>query len=57
MYIHIQGGAMTIARLSTKAVLKRQEKTLKLDGVGPVDNIPATNKLHRLIKKKKKRKK
>ena len=26
---------------------------LKLDGVGPVDNRPSTNKLHHFVKKKK----
>ena len=30
---------------------------LKLDGVGPVDNRPSTNKLHRFVRKKKKTKK
>ena len=25
----------------------------KLDGVGPIDNIPCTNKLHHFVKKKK----
>ena len=29
----------------------------KLDGVGPVDNRPSTNKLHHFVRKKKKRKK
>ena len=29
----------------------------KLDGVGPVDNRPSTNKLHHFVQKKKKKKK
>ena len=29
----------------------------KLDGVGPVDNRPSTDKLHHFVQKKKKRKK
>ena len=29
----------------------------KLDGVGPVDNRPSTDKLHRFVRKKKKKKK
>ena len=28
----------------------------KLDGVGPVDNRPSTNKLHQIVQKKKKKK-
>ena len=28
----------------------------KLDGLGPVDNRPSTNKLHHFVKKKKKKK-
>ena len=27
----------------------------ELDGVGPVDNRPSTNKLHHIVKKKKKK--
>ena len=29
-----------------------QNKTKKLDGVGPVDNRPSTAKLHQFVKKK-----
>ena len=29
----------------------------KLDGLGPVDNRPSTDKLHHFVRKKKKRKK
>jgi hypothetical protein len=28
----------------------------KLDGVGPLDNRPSTDKLHRFVRKKKKKK-
>ena len=28
---------------------------IKLDGVGPVDNRPSNNKLHRFVKKRKKK--
>ena len=31
-----------------------QMYTLKLDGVGPVDHRPSTNKLHHFVQKKKK---
>ena len=30
---------------------------IKLDGVGPVDNRPSTDKLHRFVRKKRRRKK
>ena len=30
------------------------QKGLKLDGVGPVDNRPSTDKLHHFVQKKKK---
>ena len=31
------------------------DDTLKLDGVGPVDNRPSTDKLHHFVKKKEKK--
>ena len=37
-------------------ITKGQNKTVlswKLDGVGPVDNRPSTNKLHHFVRKKK----
>ena len=30
---------------------------MKLDGVGPVDNRPSTDKLHHIVQKKRRRKK
>ena len=32
------------------------QKLKKIDGVGPVDNRPSTNKLHPFVQKKKKKK-
>ena len=47
------------ARLQNKEKCKFHQKcpstlTEKLDGVGPVDNIPSTNKLHQFVQKKEK---
>ena len=36
-----------------KCVMKR----IKLDGVGPIDNIPSTDYLHNFVQKRKKKKK
>ena len=33
-----------------------EQNLFKLDGVGPVDNRPATDKLHHFVQKKKKNK-
>ena len=44
---------------ATPGLLKRgqclnvEQNLLKLDGVGPVDNRPSTNKLHHFVKKNK----
>ena len=32
------------------------KERVKLDGVGPVDNRPSTDKLHNFVRKKKKKK-
>ena len=32
-------------------------KVYKLDGIGPVDNRPSTDKLHHFVRRKKKKKK
>ena len=38
-------------------VLEVKESQKKLDGVGPVDNRPSTDKLQHFVRKKKKKKK
>ena len=35
-----------------KSVVKQKGCVSKLDGVGPVDNRPSTNKLHHFVQKK-----
>ena len=46
---------MTDPPTTSSTILK--VKILKLDGVGPVDNKPSTDKLHHFVQKKKKKKK
>ena len=38
-------------------ILFRFKMSQKLDGLGPIDNRPSTNKLHQFVQKKKKKKK
>ena len=52
-YIGFSSVSMLKALEATEQIGRYSADMQKLDGVGPVDNRPSTNKLHQIVEKEK----
>ena len=57
IYIKFKYFQTKLQTVSKDMYIKKMKKISKLDGVGPVDNRPSTNKHHHVVHKKKNKKK